>query len=618
MIAEIIPFVRLPRQLATFTYAVPPELAGHLAIGQYVKIPFRTQKIFGLVVEIKPNQANGLKSVEKIINPIPLIGHDYIEYLKKVANFYGVSLSMVSTLALPPLQSQKITDIEVAPWNSKKGAPGQKPTYHWYHSPIDHLAAYAEYSAESIVIIVPEVNRISEVKASLSPERQAETLLWSSDMSVKEQRLVWFAIRNHTAHTLIATRGGLWLPLQQSFDRIILDYEHSINHKHWDQAPRYHTKDLAKLLSRNFGLDYTEMSYSPSVSSWYFINNGNYLISNPTPQKLNLPTIIQQSPGPYTGVIHTATVNYIENSLTPETDVVIIHNRKGTASQLFCRDCGFVNRCSQCDLPLVFHKEKNQLQCHYCNEEKIIPLLCSQCGSSNIAVTGTGIEGIVTEIKKKINLNNSEIYQASADEPLPELINPQMNRVIVGTNSVLPNLDWKRVKLLVMLDLDRQLQFPEYEAEETVWHLIHDSMFHLPKEARFLVQSRLPDHSCYTLLNKTEDWYTKEIRVREQLGYPPFSYLIRYLISGKTEIEAQEKARAIATALTHQLTNRAKKIILQGPIATEPKYSRGAYWNILMLKITESDILANGQLLNSLIKSNVKIDPHPISLLSPH
>ena len=505
--------------------------------------------------------------MDTIINSIPLVGADYLTHLKNLASFYGVSLSVATTLALPPLQSRKIMEMEIEPWQEKhRVASGEKPIYHWYKTTAEHSAAYAEYSNEKVVIIVPEVGRIPEVMAVLSSERQSHALIWSSELSQKEQREIWFKIRNHAAQTLVATRSALWLPLQQSFDRIIVDYEHSENHKQWDQTPRYHTKDLAKLFSRNFGVAYSEMSYSPSVTSFYFIGNGNYSSVNSAVRYFDSPIIIQEASNiKKPEKLYTSTMARIMESLVPGTDAVILYNCKGT----------------------------------------IFP--------------DTGIPAVVREIKQKIFDPAVHVITVSAKTPLEKITekNSTDTRLIVSTHSILGMLDWKRVSIIILLDYDSQLQFAEYAAEEMLWHTIADILFHKNSTTPFIIQTKQLEHRIFASLNQPNDWYAGEIKARELLDYPPFSYLLRYLISGKSEDESKQRAKQTLACLEQQLTKTKKKIIIQGQIQAEPQCARGSYWEVIMLKILESDILSTVLTLNSLMPNTIKIDPHPISLLNP-
>lgn len=620
MLSRIIPFVRLPKDLADFSYSVPDEWQNVIKPGQIVQVPFRNKKILGLVKTIEDSNTAGLKSIVSVVNTTPFLNPEYISFLTELAGMYGVSPSVMIKIALPPLQITKFKKIKISDVRASTHK-NNKAEYFQYHNTHEHQSAFEHYKNESIVIIVPELINTNEVLSVLPPERASATAVWHGELSSKEQVELWFKIRNGEIKTLIGTRSAVFLPLTQSFDRIIIDYEHAENHKHWDQSPRYHTKDIAKLLNRNFGLAYTEMSYSPSANSYYYIHKKNYqLMTGETlefPQNKKLPIIsdIQGAKGKFSVSI-TNELDTIVNS-DVDGDILFLVNRKGYATAVICQDCGERALCPHCQLPLVYHTESNDMRCHYCGYSEPTRISCPVCRSPFIRLTGLGIEQMARQIEELIPAKSSwKIMSVDADTE--KMKNERGKRILIGTDAALKMIDWEKLRLVVLVDFDRRLAMPELMAQEDLWHLIQEVQFYKPSETNFYIQTRKPDHGLLRALAEPDRWYRLELNHRRALNFPPYSYVVRYLASGKTIAEAESKARHMVAVIEQALTKEPKKIILEGPLQAEPRFLRGGYWNVGIAKISEPSISKTVKWLNQFVPANWKIDPNPRSLLSPH
>ena len=638
MLARIIPLVRLPKDFVDFSYTIPENYfsasdttleqkkCSSLLVGHIVQIPFRNKKILGLVRAIEDTNSVGLKPIIQLVNPTPFLGSSYITFLTELAHLYGVSVSVMAKIALPPLQITKYKKTKLSEWIEHQKKP-EKAEYYYYKNTAEHQDAFVHYNHEALAIIVPEITKLQEVLSLLPQNRAASAVLWHSELSIKEQQEVWHKIRNHEVRTLIGTRGAVFLPLTQSFDRIVIDYEQSSNHKHWDQSPRFMTKDIGKLLHRNFGLSYTEMSYSPSTASYFYVHKKNYEIENK--DGLTFPTIktLDEYGKPLPIIINNEgsgkqfsepIIRKIETCIASEEDgdIVFLVNQKGYASAVICRDCGERTLCPRCALPLVYHARENDLKCHYCGHSEATRSHCAECRSPFIRLGGSGIESIAANIEDSIQKNNDwKIVLVDAGSALE---NNQEKRIIIGTDAALKIIRWEKLRCIVFVDFDRRFAMPELMAQEDLWHLIHEIQFYKPKTTPFYIQTRKPEHGLLRSLTEPDRWYRLELNHRQALQFPPYSYVVRYLAPGNTADAARVKTNAVLSTINTRLTNEPKKIILHGPLIAEPAFVRGNYWSIIIAKISESSITEATHWLTTMIPPDWKIDPNPRSLLSPH
>lgn len=590
MIADVLPLRTLPRGLDFFTYSVPIQLEKTLQPGQAIKIPFRSQTLLGVVLKIRQGPTKNLKPILEIINLIPLLGPDYLDFLERLAKFYGVSMSALVKSALPPLQSLKIANETIEEWKITTRTT-QIPDYLWYNTIIEQKSAYAAYKNERLAIIVPEIKNIATVHAALPTDRQSEAILWTSTDSQKNEREHWFTIRNGQARTLIATRGALWLPLHQSFDRIIIEYEGDQNHKHWDQSPRFTTRDVAKMQARNFGLNYSEAGFSPSVSSYFFIQEKRYnLIDKRENKNSNGPKIILPD-SRRSGPIFSPTIQEIENTLEikPGQDIILIFNQTKPGKVGICRDCNHIIATP-------------------------LPEFCPNCSGINLKIIGHTIGTVANFLKKELTNTDIEIITVDKETELPD---SEKSRIIIGTWAILGKITWSKISLAAILDFTRQALFAEYLTHEDLHYRIKQLQFFLPNNAELLIQSETAEHPLLTALSNDQAWYESQLTERAELGFPPYSYLVRYLLPGKDEAEALKLATAARQRLEAGLTQTRKKCIIQGPLPASSKH-QGKAWAIVMVKLSEPDILTAVSWLNQFFPATAKIDPNPITVTSPH
>lgn len=591
MIADVLPLRTLPRELGFFSYTIPEELLSTITLGQCVSVPFRSQTLLGVVRKIYSGDESKLKPLHAIINTTPLLGPEYLDFLERMAHFYGSGVSTIYKRALPPLQPTKLNQLVVSPWRTPAAKSATVPNYHWYTTEAEHRTAYQTYDSERIVIIVPEVRFLQYVRSCLPPERQTDAVIWSSSDSTKVERADWLAIRNGEIKTLIATRGALWLPLHQCFDRIIIDLEHDENHKQRDQSPRFSSKDLAKMQAKYFGIQYSEMSFSPSVTSYYFIQEKRYQLFAPQTETLPAPTILYPSAGkkyvpifaPLLEKIHII----LEQNTGPQT-IVLIFNQVKPGKVGLCQDCQHT-----CSVPL--------------------PEICPNCQSTKLKALGQTIATVATWLKNELPDYAEQIITVDKETKSTEFTPGP--KIIIGTWAALPLIN-ETAALVALLDFTRQALFPDYLTHEQLRHRLRQLQFFLPSQAELYVQSET-EHPLLNTITTTETWYNEQLRDRQALGYPPYAYLIRYLIPGKTPAEALNQATACIKHLQRALTISRKKASIQGPLPLNTRW-QNQDWQVFLAKTTEPDIVATVTWFNQYLGTKVKVDPNPISLTSPH
>lgn len=608
----------MPFGLGWFDYKIPAELEKSIQIGQLVKIPFRRSSLFGIVFEITAEtEIKGeAKEIEKIILETPILTPKHIEFGMLCARFYGVSPAIILRMMLPPLQTRKLQKIELN--KIKEVVKKPKKTKIFIYKNLEEQKEYlTKIISGTTLILVPEKEDIENILNLLPKEN---VISWYSGLSEKEQFDTWFQIRNGEKKIIVGTRGAIFLPIP-NLKNIVLDKEHHEGHKHWDQNPRYHTKDIANLYSEIFGIQINLTDYSPSSESYFSIYKEIYDAPKNTKQKISSPPA--ELPKVINMVDERKGKNYSPFSWKAEQkikettgDIFLYINRRGLAGCLICNNCGHIERCEKCNLPLVTHEKTKTLQCHYCKIKKDNFNQCPKCRSVDIKNFGAGTQGIEKELKKM--LPDKEIYRIDGDDENIEFKN-ESQRIIVGTAKAFKNIRWEKTRLVIFVNVDTELNLPEFGAQEKIWHLIQKVQFTKEKKCSFFIQTLSPEHFLFKSLFEPDRFYRMDLNGRKSLVYPPYSFIVKYMYGHENEFTAHKEAEKLFTALT----NKAKTCKIMGPLQSTPMFYRGKYWFIVLLKKKLNETEENRYTIykeiaeiNKEIPSEWRIDPNPLSLLS--
>ncbi len=625
MIAEIIPIKRLPRRFSYFDYTVPDDIKDRIVPGQLVQIPLKSSEIFGLVLSLREERSSdtsALKKIIAIVHDTPILLETHLRQLKTLSNWYGVSYGTLAKMMLLPLQKRKIKTISLTTSTLVSKSAEKKTTFHLYNNEQDHKQLLQERINQSTnqqtLFIVPEIQYIDTILSHLQ-EYQNDIVIWHSGLSTKEQFERWLQIRNGEKQIIIGTRGTLLLPFF-NLQNIVIDYEEKDNHKHWDQAPRFHVKDVAELLRTTQGVETHLMSFSPSVDTYYNVYKKNYDATNFQITKLSNYQIVNISDERRGRNFSPISEKLEQQLLTLKGDAFLYLNRLGLATYIGCNSCGWRALCPNCKLPQILHEKNKQLTCHYCNTTAPLPTICPKCKETIVTISGVGtetVEKILNEFVKEHNLPH-HVTRIDSETSMKQYDNKTIKpKIIIGTDTAFPYIHWKETSLIAFLDIDIQLAIPEFNAQENLWHLIQNVQYMKHEDATCLIQTREPKHLIFKSINEPERLYRTDLNHRMKLGYPPYTYLVRYFYGHANFLEAKKVMETSVGVLKKRITEQQKNIQLTDSFDMHPRYYRGRHWFAVMARLSPESWQDDLVWLNSHIPDTWKIDPHPISILSP-
>lgn len=392
----------------------------------------------------------------------------------------------------------------------------------------------------------------------------------------------------------------------------------------WGRKPYYDARILAFYLAKQFKakIELNATSFI-SVDFYYLAKRKNYKISVQQPsnkvKKTNLIDMRQEIKEGNFSIISKD----LKSALEKHKKAILYIPRRGDSTFIFCRDCGYVLKCSQCDVPLVLHRREGKLLCHYCNAEKQPPALCPNCKGYRIKYYGIGTQKVESEIKKllpktKIFCLDSDTAKTSiAQKRIIDEFNKKEAAILIGTQMLFEK-NIKPVSLVAVVSIETILNLPDYRSSERVFEVL--SRLKKLSNNLFFVQTYNPENFAINcaLENNWKKFYQQEIKLRKTLNYPPFSQLVKLIFEHKDFKKVKTEAEILLKKLEFQASKlnllKERKVQFLGPSPCFiPKIRKKYRWQIVIKSNVKEPGLRNQLLIT--VPSNWHIEIDPESLL---
>ena len=483
-------------------------------------------------------------------------------------------------------------------------------------------------SGKSVIVLVPEISLTPQTASRFIGRFGERVAVLHSRLSTGERYDSWHRIQKGEATIVIGPRSAVFAPVRE-LGLMIIDEEHSDSYKS-DTAPRYHARKVAQKRSELANCALLLGSATPSLESFHRARNGAYqLLSLPTRvldremPEVHIVDMRAELKGGNRTIFSALLRNAIEQRLVKREQIILFLNRRGHSTYVFCRTCGYVERCRNCSISLTFHFETKKLVCHHCGHRRDTHPACPQCSSPAIRYFGMGTEAIEQEVRKAFPAANVKRFDAdstarkNAHQQILAAFQQQEIDILIGTQMVAKGLDFPNVTLVGVIAADTALNLPDFRASEQTFSLLtqvagRSGRAEIPGEV--IVQTYMPEHYCITAAQKHDyiGFYEQEVAARGVLRYPPFSRVARLLLRGRDEKSVIEAAHAVLNQLQHSpvgaISNRDAVEIL-GPAPAPLSKIEGKFrWHFLLRSETAEAISQRVQQLTAeppqAIKSN--------------
>lgn len=404
---------------------------------------------------------------------------------------------------------------------------------------------------KTAIMLVPEISLTPQVLSSFRNRFGEEVALLHSGLSAGERFDEWKRILFGDAKIVIGARSAIFAPLS-NIGIIIIDEEHDGSYVS-DSNPRYNTLEVAIKRSELANCPIVLGSATPDIESYHLAVTGTYELVE-MGERINkkpLPpiTIVDMTREIRDGnpdIFSRKLKESLEKTINQNNQAMIFINRRGFASFLMCRNCGWVAKCDACDVSLVYHKHDNALKCHYCDKRYKVFTACPECGVSDIKQGAIGTERVVNELQQmfpNINIlrmdNDTTKAKGSHSKILSDFREKKAN-ILVGTQMIAKGHDFPSVTLVGIIDADVSLHQSSFKATEKTFNLITQvagRAGRADKQGEIILQTYAPRHYIYRLASVYDytGFYRKEINLRDVASYPPFAKIVRLLFTSLDE-----------------------------------------------------------------------------------
>jgi primosomal protein N' (replication factor Y) (superfamily II helicase) len=454
----------------------------------------------------------------------------------------------------------------------------------------------------SVIILVPEIDRLSQWVRTLKDGIGSTIGLLHSGLTDRERQFEWERARRGEVSVVVGTRLAVFAPVPNP-GLIVVEDEQDPSYKQ-EESPRYHARDVAVLRAAHLGALAILTSASPSVETHANIQSGKYhsvRLDDPRSAVAMRPTvkIIDLAGQPRRTFVSDQLLEAVTASLDKKEPVVLLLNRKGFGTALYCRDCGGVSRCPRCQVAMVYSKKIERLICHYCGARLAPPTACPQCRGTHLGLVGVGTEQVEEFIASRFS--GVRIERLDRDSARPgdvrdaiERLNRSEIHLALGTQILLNGPRLTRSGLIGLLDADGAFQVPDFRAGEQTFQLIR-RVLKFSAGGEVIIQTFHPEHEAiaWAADGEPNKFYEKELAQRKALGYPPYMRVAVITVKALNERKASAVAERLAEAIKRTARHDDPQASFQtlGPAPALRPRLRGKFRSQILLKAPNTRIL---------------------------
>ena len=400
---------------------------------------------------------------------------------------------------------------------------------------------YLSYIAEVLkrgrtaIFLVPEISLTPQMLRQLRKRFKGSAAIMHSGLSAGERFDEWWRLRSGEAKIAIGARSAIFAPLE-NIGAIIID----------------------KLILG---------SATPAVEDYLSATQGEYGLVE-LPDRINkkpLPEMIiadmrrevrRGNNSPFS----TALREELASTLAAGNQAIIFLNRRGYAKTVICQDCGYVAKCDNCDVSLVYHSDENCLKCHYCGAKYRMPPACPECGGRHLRYGGTGTQRVVADLKELfpaariLRMDNDTVTGKDGHYKILSAFGDHEADILVGTQMIAKGHDFPAVTLVGILDADMSLHFSDYRSGERTFQLITQvagRSGRADEKGRVVLQTYSPENYIlrYAVNYDYKGFFENEIRVRKATSFPPYALICRVMVTAERDESALEVLKSVYFAI---------------------------------------------------------------------
>ncbi|MBE7077728.1 MAG: primosomal protein N' [Clostridiales bacterium] len=460
---------------------------------------------------------------------------------------------------------------------------------------------------ESSIFLVPEISLTPQMLSQLRARFGKNAAILHSGLSAGERFDEWWRLRTGEAKIAIGARSAIFAPLE-NLGVIIIDEEHDSSYSS-ESAPRYNTFDVAYLRAKKNGCKLVLGSATPSVDTYKRAQDGEFSLirmdkrinKRPLPDILIADMRREVRRGNNTP-FSSALKEELDRCLLGGKQAILFLNRRGYSQTVICKECGYVAKCESCDVSLTYHRDENCLKCHYCGTKYNMLSACPECGGRKLSYSGTGTQKIAAELQKAypeariLRMDNDTTSGKEGHYKILKTFAEHKADILVGTQMIAKGHDFPSVTLVGILDADMSLYFSDYRSGERTFQLITQvagRSGRAEEQGKVVLQTFDPENEVlrFATAYDYEGFYENEISRRAAMMYPPFSKIVRVLVTGEEDKKCIEALREVYVELERLYTENTEKFLFFNKMRAPIKRIQNKFRYQVLMHLADVSVL---------------------------
>lgn len=616
-------------------------------LGSVVKIPFGKSTKFGVVVSTTSKPMFATKPITESVNDAYLPEH-LLELASWISQYYATRLAFVLQTMLPTGLSKKrreFTKTDVGTIRSSamprltkdqesilKNIRSSSETTHLVHGVTgsgktriyQELARDTLAKLQSVIILVPEIALTPQLSAEFE-QLHGNVMVLHSRLTEAQRHINWQTLlESKEPWILVGPRSTLFSPIK-NLGLIVVDEAHEPSYQQ-DSQPQYNAlrvaRKLADLTKNNTRLILG--SATPLVADYYYATSKStpiHRLSKQTKKKDTSVEIIDITDRTNFGtsmMFSNKLIDAMNTAVAQNEQILLFHNRRGTARMCLCSNCGWSAQCPNCHVPLRLHQDNNNLLCHLCGLQSKLPKTCPECSGVNIDFKGFGSKKIETEVQKLYPKLNVARFDSDTELGL-QLHNRYQDlydnkiQIIVGTQGIAKGLDLPNLSTVGVIQADTELFIPDFSSPERAFQLITQVIGRAGRQgqaSKVVIQTLNPEHPVIKFGSKQDydGFYNYELAERKSEYMPPFVFILQLTVGYTSTASAKSEASSLA----QKIRKDYPRISVRGPAPAFHEHKGSKYFQQLIVASPQRSNLV--EIANKL-PSRWRFTLDPINLL---